>query len=295
MEWHSYPQIFALGHRYIEELLLDPVVVQEKVDGSQLSFGHLNGQLVVRSKAAVVDVANPQMFNHGVNTILSLPLRENWIYRGEYLQKPKHNVLAYERIPKGNIVLFDINKGNEDYLPYGEVQEEASRLGIECVPLLYSGAIHQVEQVYSLLETVSFLGGPLIEGIVIKNYTRFGRDKKALMGKYVSEKFKESHKKHWKVTTKEDSLAAIVASLKTEARWRKAIQHLKESGRLTNAPQDIGPLIKEVQQDILKEETDWIKEKLFDVSVGHVLKGVTVGLPEWYKQELLQGQFQKES
>ena len=37
--WHSYPQIYALGHRYITELLLDPVLVEEKIDGSQFSFG----------------------------------------------------------------------------------------------------------------------------------------------------------------------------------------------------------------------------------------------------------------
>lgn len=37
--WHSYPSIFAIGHRALAELLLDPVIVEEKVDGSQFSFG----------------------------------------------------------------------------------------------------------------------------------------------------------------------------------------------------------------------------------------------------------------
>lgn len=37
--WNSYPQIYALGHRYLEDLLKDPVLVEEKIDGSQFSFG----------------------------------------------------------------------------------------------------------------------------------------------------------------------------------------------------------------------------------------------------------------
>jgi len=31
--WHSYPKIYNLGHRAIRDLLEDPVVVEEKVDG----------------------------------------------------------------------------------------------------------------------------------------------------------------------------------------------------------------------------------------------------------------------
>ena len=28
--WHSYPSIFAMGHRALKELFLDPVIVEEK-------------------------------------------------------------------------------------------------------------------------------------------------------------------------------------------------------------------------------------------------------------------------
>ncbi len=42
---------------------------------------------------------------------------------------------------------------------------------------------------YALLEKESILGGK-VEGIVVKNYARFGKDKKVLMGKYVSEQGK---------------------------------------------------------------------------------------------------------
>lgn len=35
----SYPKIYNMGHAAIAELLLGEVTVEEKVDGSQISFG----------------------------------------------------------------------------------------------------------------------------------------------------------------------------------------------------------------------------------------------------------------
>lgn len=287
--WHGYPSIFALGHKAVAELLLDPVIVQEKVDGSQLSFGVYDGQLRIKSKSAPVHLEAPGMFEHGVETIKRLDLHEGWAYRGEYLMKPKHNTLAYNRVPSGHIVLFDINVGVEDYLPYEDIVKEALRVGLEVVPLMYSGMVDSAEQVKHFLERESFLGGQLVEGIVIKNYARFGPDKHALMGKYVSEKFKEAHKKEWH-KAKGDTVSQIISSLRTETRWEKAIYHLRDQGILLNAPQDIGNLLREVKADVLKEEAEWIKDKLFKEYVDDVLRGVTIGLPQWYKDRLLSQQ-----
>lgn len=35
---YSYPSIYAIGHKELDELFDDPVLVEEKVDGSQFSF-----------------------------------------------------------------------------------------------------------------------------------------------------------------------------------------------------------------------------------------------------------------
>ena len=43
--WHSYGKIFNLGHKETEALFDGPVVVEEKIDGSQFSFGSINGEL----------------------------------------------------------------------------------------------------------------------------------------------------------------------------------------------------------------------------------------------------------
>ena len=46
--WHSYPSTFALGHKALAELLLDPVLVEEKIDGSQFSWCVVGGEFRAR-------------------------------------------------------------------------------------------------------------------------------------------------------------------------------------------------------------------------------------------------------
>lgn len=298
--WHSYPSIYALGHRYVTDLLLDPVLVEEKIDGSQFSFGVFQGYegrfLRARSKGCELNIIAPDnMFKRGVEAVQSIQdrLTVGWTYRAEYLAKPKHNTLAYDRIPKNHLMLFDINPGHETYLSYDEKVREADRLGLEVVPQLFYGKIEDVQHFRSLLDGMSCLGGQKIEGVVIKNYSRFGLDKKVLLGKFVSEAFKEVHAREWKASnpTQGDILAQLIRSLKSDARWHKAVQHLRERGEIEDCPRDIGKLMKEVPVDVEGEEGEYIKEKLFDWAWPHVKRGIIGGLPEWYKEQLLKKQF----
>lgn len=203
--WHSYPSIFNLGHRAVANLLNVNVNLEEKIDGSQFSFGYAedNGDLLVRSKGAVMIPDAPErMFTQAVQTAYDLRgiATPGWTYRCEYLKSPKHNSLSYDRIPKNHLIVFDINTSEEAYLPYEQKKAEAERLGLECVPLLYSGKLESLDQFRIFLDTTSVLGGQKIEGVVVKptEYDLYGPDKKVLMGKFVSEAFKEIHSKVWK-------------------------------------------------------------------------------------------------
>lgn len=298
--WGSYPSIYALGHRYLKELLLDPVLVEEKIDGSQFSFGTFNvgGQLEYkcRSKGAQLNVIAPeQMFKQAVSFVDSIAgkLTPGWTYRGEYLVKPKHNTLVYDRIPTNHIILFDISPTYETYLSYEDKQREAERIGLEVVPKMMYGMIETVEHFRSLLETTSCLGGQKIEGVVIKNYARFGVDKKVLLGKFVSEAFKEVHNREWKASnpTQNDVIQKLIESLKTPARWNKAVQHLTERGELEVSPKDISKLMKEIPLDVEKEEQEYIKTKLYEWAWPQIKRGVIAGVPEWYKDQLVKRQF----
>lgn len=297
--WHTYPKIWNVGSAELANFFDEPVQVEEKIDGSQFSFGVFNGEVKVRSKGKQIVLDAPEkLFTKAVGTvqILAPSLRDGYTYRGEFLSKPKHNVLAYDRFPTANIIIFDINRGEENYLSYSEKVEEAKRLGLEVVPLLYQGLIQSPEVLLNLMETISILGGQKIEGVVIKNYTKFGKDKKVLMAKHVSEAFKEVHKRAWKESNpkQNDILQILGAKYTTPARWNKAIQHLKEAGNLTSTPKDIGPLLKEVVNDIHAECKEDIKEELYKWAISHIDRAVIRGFPEFYKEYLVKEQFKEE-
>lgn len=295
---HSYPKVYAVGHRAVAELFIGDVLVEEKVDGSQFSFSLTPEGISLRSRGAVVYPEHAGMFALAAKAVDELrdKLTPGWVYRGEYLMKPKHNVLAYERVPKSNVILFDINTGDECYLTRAEKELEAARLGLEIVPVMYCGPVTKSEDVYAFLQRDSILGGH-VEGVVIKNYARFGEDKKVLMGKFVREDFKETHSKEWKASnpTIADVVERIIATLRSEVRWGKSVQRLRDAGKLEHSPRDIGMLLKEVQSDIRAEELDFISAKLVEYALPRVLRASTAGLPEWYKRVLLESAFADQS
>lgn len=296
---HSYPTVYALGHAAIADLLADPVLVEEKIDGSQFSFGMIDGTLQCRSKGQQLVVDAPEkMFSAGVQAALFLApsLQSGWVYRCEYLEKPKHNTLSYARVPAMNVILFDVQRdGDQLYLSPEGKREEAARLGLECVPLLYEGRVNSLDELTAFLEWESCLGNTTIEGVVVKNYSRFGRDKKALMGKFVSERFKEVHAGDWRERNPNagDVVQRLIARYHTEARWQKAVQHLREAGTLEGSPRDIGMLIREIPADVRRECEEEIKAALFAWAWPQLQRAITAGMPEWYKLQLAQAAFEE--
>jgi hypothetical protein len=245
-------------------------------------------------------IAPEGMFSLAVATVQELAplLKPGWTYRGEYLKSPHHNALTYNRVPAKHIILFDINNGLEQYLSPDAKREQAARLGLECVHELFRGIVEDVTHFRTLLDRESVLGGQKIEGVVIKprNYDQFGRDKKCLMGKFVSEAFREVHSKTWDAEHKPKGNADIMdilsAKYGTTARWNKAIIHLKEAGQIENSPRDIGKIIAAVPEDILKECREQIMEDLFSWAWPQLRRRCTHGFPEFYKEELLKSQFE---
>lgn len=294
VSWHSYPSIFALGHRSVKEIFSEPVAVEEKIDGSQISFGLFRDGYRVRSKGAELNIFAPdKMFSKAVEVIKTLPLTPGWTYRGEYLAKPKHNALAYDRTPKNHIILFDVNTGRDSFLNPADKAAEAERIGLEAIPNLCGGetTISDPATFRTLLSLTSCLGGQHIEGVVIKNYHRFGGEG-VLIGKFVSESFKEVHGGAWKEKSdKKDFMTSLIEKYKTPARWAKAVQHLREAGVIEDSPKDIGKIMGEVWPDIEKECKEDIKDALYDWAQTQLRRGVVAGIPEWYKDQLLQKQF----
>lgn len=302
-ELSSYPKIFNLGSPEIEDLFNSDVEITEKLDGSMIRFGLVNDEVVVGSKGInnILDMPSQDgMFKTAVEYLLKQKrsFRENTVYFGEYLRKPKHNTLEYENTPKNNIALFGVRELNGEKIwkwvkQHSILKFHANSLGIDVVPLLYSGPLKDIEKLEHFLTKDSYLGKEKIEGVVIKNYSDFSKSKYSseCYGKYVSSKFKERHKSDWKKKTA--SIEDFLAKFQNEARWVKAYQHLRDDGKITNENRDIGALIQSVHSDIIVEDTEFIKEELFKFYKKRIL-GVSVrGLPDWYKKKLMERQFEE--
>lgn len=292
----AYPKIFALGTRHIQRIFDGDIEVTEKVDGSQFAFGKIEGEVVMRSRGKVIYPESvDSLFHEAVATVHAIEdrLPDNYIYYGEYLKKPKHNCIAYDRFPTSHIALFgmcDVH-GNFDS-NYEELGAEAEHLGIDVVPLLYQGppANDPIQQLHELLDTNSYLGGAKVEGVVIKRYGEFliaDQPRTVMAGKYVSEAFKEKNQKDFKRGSGRNQLAEFMDSFRTEARWRKAVQHLAENGTLLREPKDIGPLLREIHDDMVEEESEYIAQWLYTHFMKDIKRAACRGFAEWYKELLL--------
>lgn len=297
--WHSYPKVYALGHPVLADLFKDDVIVEEKVDGSQFSFGRFDDEIKLRSKGVEFSADDPEdMFKEAAEVVKSLreKLVYGWTYRAEYLKTPKHNTLCYSRIPEKHLIIFDINTGYERYLDYHEKKMACHGLGLEFVPLIFQGKVESLERFRTILDRESCLGGQKIEGVVIKNYARFAKDGKALMGKHVCEGFREKNGVEWAKSnpTRTDTIQLLCSKYASPARWQKAVFRLRDEGKLTHTPKDIGLIMAEAKSDLRVECADEIKEELFKWAFPQIQRSSTRGFPEWYKDELLKSQFNKE-
>lgn len=295
---HSYPSIYAIGHKAIQGIFESDVLIEEKIDGSQFSFGVIDGELQCRSKGKQMLIDAPEkMFGRAVAYIKSIEqlLVSNWVYRCEYLEKPKHNTLAYNRIPDHHLMVYDINTGLEEYMSPTTKMQKAMDIGLETVPVMFQGRVDSFDVFQEFLSRESVLGGVKIEGVVVKNYSLFTQEKKVALGKYVSEEFKERHTKEWGESnpSQGDFILRLAAQYRTEARWNKAIQHLREQGKLEGSPRDIGLLIREVGEDILKECESEIKDAMFGHFWKTINRSVTSGLPDYYKKQLAESAFEE--
>lgn len=290
----SFPKIFALGQDYIKDILDGEVEVTEKIDGSQFGFGRIDGELFVRSKGAMLHFDAPNsMFKEGVEYIASIADRipDGMIFHAEYLQTPNHNSLQYERTPKNHLCLFAVSDRSEKYYGHDEIVKFADLFEIDAVPLIYKGIISSTDQILEFVGTESYLGKANAEGVVVKNYNKpfllGGQPIPVMSGKYVTEAFKEVHNGWKEKHTGAGKWEVFKQGYKTEARWHKAIQYLRDKGELTESPKDIGKLIARVMEDIKEEEEDNIKKFLWQEFGKEVLQTAVKGLPEFYKLHLL--------
>lgn len=301
---NSIPKIYTAGVRQNVGIFKGPVVVEEKYDGSQFTFGLVPegplDTLRCRSKSTMINPADPGMFKAAYETALRLMLDKKltpgWVYCCEFISKPKHNVLTYARVPAGYLVLYDIRITDYTTCRFATPQEKqavAVTLGIEPVKQIAAGEFFSFQDAW--LTADSSLGIANIEGVVIKNYglPHDERPGWPMTAKVVRPQFKEKQAgqcAHVGPKAEQgDAVEKITRALRTEARWLKAIQHLREAGKLVNDAKDIGPLVREIQADVFAEEREWIATQLLEAFGPQIQKGIVNGFAQYYKSILSEG------
>lgn len=265
------------------------VRVDEKIDGSQISFGKDGGKLLIRSRSRYLDLDNPdKMFALAVEQIrrVESELTEGFTYLGEYLQKPKHNVLAYDRVPKGNIALFDVVMIDGSVWDAESVYDEANRLGFEPVNFVeMSGAeALRVARSGEPPFKTSQLGG-IAEGCVIKAGDAVSN---RVIAKVVADQFKEvkGDRPKREGNDKADIAITMANRFCPPARYHKAVQKLKEAGEYTGQMRDIPKIRELISRDLEEECGEQMREELYDALRKDIFRMSLQPLSGWYDQYL---------
>lgn len=290
---NAFPKIWALGSKYAQGIFDTRVEITEKLDGSQFGFSKPANDLIVRSKGAVIDLADPaKLFLPAVDHVKSIEgfLWPSYAYYGEAICKNKHNTLTYTNPPKNHIALFAIyDLLHHEWLEYDEMLAEADRIAVDCVPLLFSGDADG-ETVRRLIGKESYLGGCIAEGVVVKAFKDIeiaGVMYPIHSAKYVTEEFKEKHSNNVEFRSGKSNTMEYFEQYNTTARFAKMVQKLKEAGEYQGEPREIGRLIKMLSEDLQEECKEDVKEALWSMFRKEFLAAATKGFPEWYKRQLL--------
>lgn len=224
------------GKDFIDNLFNKYVVIQEKIDLSRLSFvKKSNGSFDIYKRDTSkpidkVDRTLMSLYENAINFIETLPedvkdkIPVGWRFGTEYgLNKQSHEI-AYDRLPKNNLILSDIITDKGETIQDKEVLDYwADLLNIERSPIFFQGKLTEdqkiklldflntpFEQLIERFKTQSFVNYILsiinesvktttlnddlnkpIEGLVF----RFGLGEKSSLAKLVDPLFQEIAKK----------------------------------------------------------------------------------------------------
>ena len=303
----SYQKIQQPYKPEVQDIWKHYIYVEEKVDGSQFRIEiDDKGQLFCGShhqELSMVDsmfkLATEQARKHFNNIVATEG--DILTFFCEYLSKPKQNAIPYNRVPKDNLVIFDIIKKNK-YLAPKDKSAFGDIIGLEVVPLLWEGKGEEVteEMKQQWLTIPSFLGHQpgfdRIEGFIVKSYDGYYDigtypqyqylDHPWMCTKIVNEAFKEKNKEE--NPTRGNEIQQIKDAYRNEARYMKAIQHCMEKGLSKNEMADLQYIVPRVKEDIVEEDKEIIKDALWRIYSPEITGYAVKGLPEFYKKFLME-------
>ncbi len=273
MTFSKYPKIYSLGNDENKDIFTyvdDEITVEEKVDGGNGSFWLEDDgiHLGTRNRDLIAD-EDDKTFSKQRITLMKLlegkELNSDYIYYHEWMAK---HTIGYTDAP--DVIALDVRLKHKAFDPDGERGfflnrkakcVEFERLGLEVVPLVWSGPARELKKMTldDLIGQSKYYNGQM-EGIVFKNYSRkssFGNHQ--IYAKIVADNFKENNKAVFgSIKSANTDTIKIVDEFCTDARVRKKIlEQTKEYSQSLDLKL-MSKVPSAVIKDIITEEYDGI-------------------------------------
>lgn len=178
--------VIKQGKDIVENILTSHLIISEKKDGSKFSIIKTSdGEVEYWSKNVKLDkpflIANKnwsklidrlEVLRKKTKNFSKLP--NNSEVSGEFIQSVDHNTVAYQKLPKGNWVVYFANiNGTEYNVPqYQELHEISDYFESEKEPILFDGKLSE-EQKNKLFEFLDLSDEERIKKFKTENFTQF--------------------------------------------------------------------------------------------------------------------------
>lgn len=265
MEYKAYPKIHRLGKEETDGILDHEFVVQEKIDGANISIFELDGKVRCGTRTRMLpEDESFNGFQEAVQANLQLAMffsREpNKILYGEWLVK---HTITYNEEAYRKIYLFDIYDTETDtWLSQTEVKEWAEFLGLEYPHVFTIGKLtpEQIDE---------FVGKSMIapagEGVVLKAENFVNKYGDHVYAKVVHQKFKESNAIVFGGNNKHSETyweMYVVNKYCTTARVRKIMQKLQSETEKRLDMEHTSQVAGTCYHDLITEEIWEITKKV---------------------------------
>lgn len=262
--------------------LTSHIIIQEKVDGSQLTIIKQDGVLSFYNKNKQVSPKRGPWLNVWLSlTGKEQMFEEGLSYHGEAFTNRQTNTVRYGRVPRYFWMLYEVVRPDNSILTPKEMNELVIGTGIETVATLFDSSINFSINLYELVnlmmnkiehgEITSSLGG-CPEGIVVKVINKKQGEEGSAQKisntryKFVRPEFAEMNsekKKKLPQVSDDEFIKEVGRIFDVDARKQKAMQHLKEQNRWLDDPiKNMQNMVDEMDNDLLKERAEEIKEML---------------------------------
>ncbi len=253
--------------------------IEEKMDGSSLSFTS-RGFDRRGVPAARGFPAGHTAYGHAIQSLSKLKFNPDYKYYGEAFRSSHHNWIKYSRPPRHYFICYDIfDMTRARWLTRAELEVECELRGLEPSRVLYTNtdpAVHPQDVARELVaqmergEIDSMLGGTP-EGVVVKHTSYRGPNVGACHAEYLGIQLVRPDLVEAvnggrimapfnNLDISADEFLRRIAELyRTDARRRKAIQHLWEVGGCV----DEFAIECELDRDFDRQYEDEIKDYLW--------------------------------